>query len=91
MPVIPALGRLKQENHEFEATLGYIVRSCFKKTNQTNKQTKNSYSPAMKKIFLSHKALPILLLSVFEVHQATHFFSLYLKDCCFCLLTLFHR
>jgi hypothetical protein len=25
MPVIPALGRLKQEVHKFEASLGYII------------------------------------------------------------------
>jgi hypothetical protein len=24
-PVIPALGRLRQEDHKFEASLGYIV------------------------------------------------------------------
>jgi hypothetical protein len=31
MPVIPALGGLKKEEHEFQASLGYIVRSCIKK------------------------------------------------------------
>jgi hypothetical protein len=31
MPVILALGRLKQKDHKFEATLGCIVRPCLKK------------------------------------------------------------
>jgi hypothetical protein len=35
--IIPELKRLKQEDHEFEARLGYTVRCCLK----TNKQTKN--------------------------------------------------
>jgi hypothetical protein len=29
--VIPAFGRLKQEDHEFEDSLGYIVRTCLLK------------------------------------------------------------
>jgi hypothetical protein len=28
--VIPALGRLRQENGQFEDSLGYIVRFCLK-------------------------------------------------------------
>jgi hypothetical protein len=32
MPVIPALGRLKQEDHEFKANLVYIARPCLKRT-----------------------------------------------------------
>jgi hypothetical protein len=31
MPVIPALGRCKQEDCEFEASLGCIARHCLKK------------------------------------------------------------
>jgi hypothetical protein len=27
MPIIPALRRLRQEDHKFEATIGYIVNS----------------------------------------------------------------
>jgi hypothetical protein len=39
MPVIPALGRLRQEDPELEANLGYKARPCHKTTNKT-KQTK---------------------------------------------------
>jgi hypothetical protein len=31
MPEIPTFGRLRQEDHKLEASLGYIVRSCLKK------------------------------------------------------------
>jgi hypothetical protein len=31
MPVIPGLRRLRLENLEFKAILGYIVRSCLRK------------------------------------------------------------
>jgi hypothetical protein len=36
MSAIPALRRLKQEDHKFEASLGYTVRLCLK--NHANKQ-----------------------------------------------------
>jgi hypothetical protein len=38
MLVIQALGRLRQEDYKFKASLGYTAGSCHKKT----KQTKNS-------------------------------------------------
>jgi hypothetical protein len=30
-PIIPALGRLRQEDHEFKASLGYTQKPCLKK------------------------------------------------------------
>jgi hypothetical protein len=30
-PVIPALGRCRQEDHKFEASLAYIMTPCLKK------------------------------------------------------------
>jgi hypothetical protein len=40
LTLITALGKLKQEDHEFDASLGYIVRPCLK---NKNKKTKNPY------------------------------------------------
>jgi hypothetical protein len=38
LPVIPALGRLRQEELEFEASLDYTARSCLKKLKTKNKK-----------------------------------------------------
>jgi hypothetical protein len=32
MPVIPAFGRQRLDDHKFQAILGHIVRSCLNKT-----------------------------------------------------------
>jgi hypothetical protein len=36
IPVIPALGRLRQEDHEFEVTMGYTVRLCLKNSKNSS-------------------------------------------------------
>jgi hypothetical protein len=37
MPTIPAVGRLRQEDGESRASLGYITRPCFKQTPPSKK------------------------------------------------------
>jgi hypothetical protein len=39
----PSSQRLRQEDHEFEANLGYIVKSCLKITTTTKKHPKFLY------------------------------------------------
>jgi hypothetical protein len=41
MPIIPALGRQRQEDLKFESSLDYIARSCLKKiTKNKNRKIK---------------------------------------------------
>jgi hypothetical protein len=35
-PATPALGRQMKEDHEFQPSLGYTVRSCIKKKKKVN-------------------------------------------------------
>jgi hypothetical protein len=50
-PIIPALRRLRQENHEFKFSLGYKARPCLKQNkNQRKKKSRagimaHTYNP----------------------------------------------
>jgi hypothetical protein len=37
MPLIPALGKLRKKDHEFQDNLGYVARPCLKTQKQINK------------------------------------------------------
>jgi hypothetical protein len=43
VPVIPALLRLRQENHEFGASLDYTLRPCLKKRFQKDNDFEINY------------------------------------------------
>jgi hypothetical protein len=41
MSIIPAPGRLRQKDHEFEHSLGYIVKCCLKGKKKSSVTSKN--------------------------------------------------
>jgi hypothetical protein len=41
MPIIPALGKLRQEDHEFKGSLENIDRPCLKKKKQKTEKKRN--------------------------------------------------
>jgi hypothetical protein len=49
IPIIPGLGRIRQENIEFEVSLGFIMKSCFKKTKDWRCSSVVEYLPSMPK------------------------------------------
>jgi hypothetical protein len=44
IPVIPALGRLRWEDHKFETSLDYRVRSCVKNNKRPPEKTKQKHT-----------------------------------------------
>jgi hypothetical protein len=54
-PVILALRKLRQENHKFKVSLGYVVRSCLKKkkdksVKREEVKKKSSFSPEEERV-----------------------------------------
>jgi hypothetical protein len=47
LPIVPALGRLRLEDHKLDASLGYIARLCLKKK---QKNPNMGFSPFHKTI-----------------------------------------
>jgi hypothetical protein len=41
MPEVPALGRLQQKNHEFEARLDCLARPCLKRKKKKKEKQKD--------------------------------------------------
>jgi hypothetical protein len=51
MPVIPTFKKLRQKDHEFNASIGNTSRPCLKQQQKTNKQTKPKVDIAVKILF----------------------------------------
>lgn len=56
IPVIPKLGKLKQEDHKFYASQNYIIKTCFQ-MKQRDKPTKYVYKgPRVAKAIMDKKS-----------------------------------
>jgi hypothetical protein len=59
MPPISAFGKLRQEDHKFKTSLGYVVRTCFKR----KKKSKSPPPPDFQNEQVSIKILFLLFIS----------------------------
>jgi hypothetical protein len=59
--IIPALGKLRQEDWDFKARLGYIRDPVSKKQNKTKTQSQSNYEKHMKMI--SHRGTSFIFLN----------------------------
>jgi hypothetical protein len=71
MPIIPACRRQRQEDSKFEASLGYIARSCHKHTSKQVSKQANNYT-------FTCMLLNIILPEVISIIRIGHFFPIIL-------------
>jgi hypothetical protein len=57
MPVIPALRRLRQEDHKTEVSLGYIVRLCLKKQSNQKGRCQRFFDSLLRELNLFKKMI----------------------------------
>jgi hypothetical protein len=57
VPVIPAFGKLRQEDPEFQASLGHIARSYLKYTHKQQQQNNKTFAFSL--------YLPVLKIIIF--------------------------
>lgn len=77
MPIILALGRLWQENHNFEPSLGYIFRHCTKIYKQANKSRKDYSIHSIKLMLLDtpKQTLSFISMKILTKILTNHFYN----------------